>query len=139
MWTMFKRYGVQLLLRAGVAQAEITRVAGVSERAIRRIRDEPPVETTDDRAARQARAIRRPSKAEAFRPLVEKLLEAEPELRSVEILRAGAARRVRGGQERAPRACRLRAAGGRSADVPFRGAAGGVRRLVPMPPKARLR
>jgi transposase len=87
MWTMFKRYGVQLLLRAGVAQAEITRVTGVSERAIRRIRDEPPVETTDDQAARQARAIGRPSKAEAFRPLVEKLLEAEPELRSVEILR----------------------------------------------------
>jgi len=87
MWTMFKRYGVQLLLRAGVAQAEITRFTGVSERAIRRIRDEPPVETTDDQAARQARAIGRPSKAEAFRPLVGKLLEAEPELRSVEILR----------------------------------------------------
>jgi len=98
MWTMFKRSGVQLLLRAGVAQAEITRVTGVSERAIRRIRDEPPVETTDDRTARQARAIGRPSKAEAFRPVVEKLLGAEPELRSVEILRRARLDGYKGGK-----------------------------------------
>lgn len=87
MLSMLKRHSVQLLRRAGHTQAEIARLTGGSERAIRRIQDEPPVEGIDDDAARQARSIGRPPKAEAFRALVGKLLEAEPELRSVEILR----------------------------------------------------
>jgi len=87
MHTMLKRHEVQVLRRAGLTLAEISRLTGASERTIRRIMAEPPVVESDDGACRQARGIGRPSKVEAYRPRVEELLKTEPELRSVEILR----------------------------------------------------
>lgn len=87
MHTMLKRHEIQVLRRAGISLKEISRLTGASPRTIRRVMEEPPVETVDDGAARQARSIGRPSKVDAYRPLVEKLLSSEPELLSLEILR----------------------------------------------------
>ena len=87
MFTMLKRHEIQVLRRAGLSQEEVSRVTGVSVRTIRRIESEPQVEEVDDTSARQVRRVGRPSKVERYRPLVVKLLESEPELLSVEILR----------------------------------------------------
>lgn len=87
MHDMMKRHEVQVLRRAGHTQADVTRLTGVSEREVRRIEQEPAVATTDDAGERRRRQIGRPSKAEPFRAFVERLLAAEPELLSLEILR----------------------------------------------------
>jgi DNA-binding XRE family transcriptional regulator len=49
-----KRHEIQVLRRAGHSQAEVAKLAGVSERSVRRIDEEPSVETVDD-AGRAAR------------------------------------------------------------------------------------
>lgn len=98
MHTMLKRHEIQVLRRAGLSLSEICKLTGVSERTIRRIMAEPPVDEIDDGACRRARGIGRPSKVEAYRPLVTKLLQAEPELRSVEILRRARLDGYRGGK-----------------------------------------
>jgi transposase len=84
---MMKRHEIQVLLKAGLPQAEVARLAGVSLRTVRRIQAEPTVAEVDDEAERERRQIGRPSKAEPFRKLVMELLGEEPELMSLEILR----------------------------------------------------
>ena len=92
MLTLLKRHNqVQTLLNAGHEQVEVARIAGVSERTVRRIAGEPAIEHVDDRQERKERRIGRPSKVEAFRPLVQELVEEVDEerrrpLKSVEIL-----------------------------------------------------
>ena len=92
MLTPLKRHEVQVLLNAGHAQAEVARLAKVSERSVRRIATEPAVEHVDDERERAGRHIGRPSKVDRFRPLVEQLLQETDDdrpapLKSVEILR----------------------------------------------------
>lgn len=84
---MMKRHEIQVLLKAGLPQAEVARLAGVSLRTVRRIQAEPTVAEVDDEAERERRQIGRPSKGEPFRKLVMELLGEEPELMSLEILR----------------------------------------------------
>ena len=84
---MMKRYEIQVLLRAGHAQAEVARLAGVSERTVRAVQQEAEVTSVDDALERHRRAIGRPSKAEPFRELVARLLADEPEMMSLEVLR----------------------------------------------------
>jgi hypothetical protein len=84
---MMKRHEIQVLLKAGLQQAEHARIAGALERKLRSIRDEVPVTEIDDGAERQQRRIGRPSKAEPFRKLVLELLAEDPDLMSLEILR----------------------------------------------------
>jgi len=79
------RHDVQLLLRAGVCQSRIREVLGVSERSIRRIGKEPAVKDIDDEAARNERAVGRPSKAAGFEGIVREWLTENPALRSVEV------------------------------------------------------
>ena len=78
---------MQVLLQAGHSQAEVARLAGVAVRTVRRIAAEAPVIDTDDAAERQKRKVGRPSVAEPFRDFVRELLQKEPSLLSVEVLR----------------------------------------------------
>lgn len=86
MYDMLQRHGVQLLLGAGMTQARIRSITGVSERTIRRIGNEDPVESIDDAAARRRRKVGRPSKTYAFRQQVRQWLKEDPKLKSVEVL-----------------------------------------------------
>ncbi len=84
---LMKRHEVQVLRKAGLEQKEIAKHAGVSERSVRRILGEEPVVANDDRAARKACLVGRPSKVTAIRPLVEEILKQREDLPGVEILR----------------------------------------------------
>jgi transposase len=81
------RHKIQVLLQAGHSKAETSRLAKVSRRTVRRVAEEPGIEHVDDEEERAQRKIGRPSTAEPFRVLVQKLLEEEPQIRSVEVLR----------------------------------------------------
>jgi transposase len=87
MINQLKRHEVQVLLQAGHTQKDIARLAKVSVRTVRRIVEEPGVEHIDDDAERTRRRIGRPSTVEPFRTLVTTLLEQEPSMLSVELLR----------------------------------------------------
>ena len=50
---MLKRHEVQVLLSSKHTQAEVARLAGVSERSVRRIAGEEAVTHIDDAAARR--------------------------------------------------------------------------------------
>jgi hypothetical protein len=84
---MLKRHEIQVLRRAGHAQVEVAKLAGVSLGSVRRVRRGPEVTQIDDTWDRERRDIGRPANAEPFRRLVVELLTGEPELLSVEILR----------------------------------------------------
>jgi transposase len=84
---MMQRFEIQVLLRAGFTQAEVARRLGVSERSVRTIAQEAPVEQLDNEGERQRRRIGRPSKTEPFRDAIAAILADEPELLSLEILR----------------------------------------------------
>jgi len=84
---MMKRFEVQVLLRAGHTQADVARRLGISERSVRTIAEEAPVEQIEDGPERERRRIGRPSKAEPFRNEVVAILKEEPDLLSLEILR----------------------------------------------------
>jgi hypothetical protein len=83
---LLKRHEVQVLLRAGHSQAEVSRLTGVSPSEIRRIEAEGPVEQLDDAAERKRRGIGRPSKAEPFRAHVLERLAGDPNQTSLELL-----------------------------------------------------
>jgi transposase len=98
MYGMMKRHEIQVLLKAGLPQAEVARIAGVSERTVREIQTEETVTEVDDGAERRRRRIGRPSKAEPFRKLVLELLGEDPELMSLEILRRARLQGYTGGK-----------------------------------------
>jgi transposase len=87
MHSLLKRHEVQVLRRAGLDRPKVEAVTGVSVRSIRRIDEEEPITSLDQREASKARRMGRPSKAEPFRAFIETVLEDEPELMSLEILR----------------------------------------------------
>ena len=82
-----KRHEIQVLLKAGHTQEDAARIAAVSLSTVQRVSGEPGVEHVNDEEERARRKIGRPSTAEPFRALVEKLLKEEPQLLSVEVLR----------------------------------------------------
>jgi transposase len=86
MLDMMKRHEIQVLRKAGHTQAEVARLADTSERTVRRVEDEPAVASFEP-GEQQRRGIGRPPKAEAFRPFVTSLLETDPGVLSLEILR----------------------------------------------------
>ena len=86
MLDMMKRHEIQVLRRAGHSQLEVAKLAGTSERTVRRVEDEPAVTSVEPGEA-ERRGIGRPSKAEAFRPFITSVLAGEPDLLSLEILR----------------------------------------------------
>jgi transposase len=87
MINMLTRHAIQVLRKAGHAQAEVATLTGVSEREVRRVEQEPAVQDLDLVAERERRGVGRPSKAEPFRQRIVDLLNQEPNLLTVEILR----------------------------------------------------
>ncbi|HVP67338.1 MAG TPA: IS21 family transposase [Anaeromyxobacteraceae bacterium] len=98
MHDMMKRHEVQVLRRAGVTQAKVAELTGISERAVRMIEAEELVVVPDDEAEREKRGIGRPSKAEPFRGFIAKLLAEDPDLLSLEFLRRARLEGYRGGK-----------------------------------------
>ena len=92
------RHTVQVLLAAGHTQQEAARHAGVSVRSVRRIAEEQPVTHVDDNVERQRRGVGRPSKAEPYRAFVVELLDSDPRLMSLEVLRRCRQRGYDGGK-----------------------------------------
>jgi transposase len=84
---MLKRHEVEILLKAGHAKTEVARLAGVSLCSVKRIAAEDPVVQVDDGVERERRKIGRPSRIESFRKLVLEILQEQPELASLEVLR----------------------------------------------------
>lgn len=84
---MLKRHEVQVLLNAGHTQEDVARRVGASLRSVRRIANESVVAHVEDDRARDERQIGRPSKVESFRKLVGEILQEEPRIASLEILR----------------------------------------------------
>ena len=84
---MLTRHAIQVLRNAGHTQKEIAELTGVSEREVRRIESEPPVTETVDTGHAKKRGVGRPSKVVGFEQRVRDLLEDEPAIRTVEILR----------------------------------------------------
>ena len=98
MFDPLKRHAVEVLLAAGHAQAEVSRLTGVSVRSVRRIAKEAPVTDTDETAQRRKRRVGRPSKTAPFRQFVAELLKAEPHLMSLEVLRRARLKGYDGGK-----------------------------------------
>jgi hypothetical protein len=84
---MLVRHEIQVLVRAGHKQTDVSKRTGVPVRTIRRVLDEDDVEHADDRAERSERKVGRPSTATPFAPKVMAWLQAEPELPTQELLR----------------------------------------------------
>lgn len=87
MISLLKRHEAQVLLVAGHTEKEVSELAGISERSVRRIKKEAAVSHVDDRAEARSRAVGRPSKTAPYRELVVKILAEDPSLMSLEILR----------------------------------------------------
>ena len=98
MYGVMKRHEIHVLLKAGLPQAEVAKVAQVSVRTVQRLTLEPSVEVREDPVASQRRGIGRPSKVEPYRGWVVELLEQEPELLSLEVLRRMRQRGYTGGK-----------------------------------------
>ena len=84
---MLKRHEIKVLLKAGHSQSEVAKLAGVSLRSVKRVVKEGDIERIDDAAERLERGIGRPSLVQDFRKTVTELLEKEPGLLSVEVVR----------------------------------------------------
>ncbi len=84
---MLKRHEVEILLKAGHAKTEVAGLAGVSLCSVKRIAHESAVVHVDDVAERAKRQIGRPSTVQNFRKQVVEILEQEPDLATLEILR----------------------------------------------------
>lgn len=95
---MLKRHQVQVLIEARHSQSEVSEFSGLSVRTVRRISQEQAVDHVDDGKERERRRIGRPSIAEPFRAFVKELVEKEPDLLSVEILRRAKLQGYSGGK-----------------------------------------
>lgn len=84
---MLKRHEVEVLLKAGHRKTEVARLTGVSLCSVKRIAQENPVVHVDDKAERTKRQIGRPSTVATFQNQIMQILQQEPDLASLEILR----------------------------------------------------
>ena len=80
------RHRVQVLRAAGLPQARIAAIEGISERSVRTICGEAPIEDPRDVAQARERGVGRPSVAAPWRERVVAVLAAEPALPTMEIL-----------------------------------------------------
>jgi transposase len=92
------RHRVQVLRAAGLPQARIAAIEGISERSVRTICDEAPIQDPRDVAQARERGVGRPSVAEPFRERVAAVLAAEPTLPTMEILHRLREERYTGGK-----------------------------------------
>jgi transposase len=95
---MLKRHEVEILLKAGHPKTEVARLSGVSLRSVKRIAEEEPVVHVDDQAERSKPQIGRPSTVATFQKPVLEILQQQPDLASLEILRRVRERGYAGGK-----------------------------------------
>jgi len=95
---MLKRHEVQVLLSANHTQSEVARLAGVSERSVRRIAGEAGVNQIDDAAARRDTGVGRPNQVESFQQFLTETLDKEPRLKTVELLHRARQAGYKGGK-----------------------------------------
>lgn len=98
MLNALKRYEIQLLASVGHTQAEVAKFAGVDERTVRRIVREAPVMIPASVVEEVSRSVGRPSIVEPYRALVCEMVDKDPELLSVELLRRARAGGYSGGK-----------------------------------------
>lgn len=84
---LLKRHEIQVLLKAGFSVGEVAERSATSKDTVKRVQREAQVDSTDDRAARAARRIGRPSKAAPFAPQVSAWLAEDAALPTQELLR----------------------------------------------------
>jgi transposase len=84
---MLTRHAIQVLRAAGHTQSEVEELTGISEREIRRIEKEEPVTDLADTSQAKKRGVGRPSKVAPFEPQIKEILDQEPSLLGVEVLR----------------------------------------------------
>jgi len=84
---LLKRHEVETLLKAGHKRTEIACVTGTSYNSVKRIAKEATIEHFDDTAERRRRRIGRPSIVEGFRNSIRNILEKQPHMPSLDILR----------------------------------------------------
>jgi transposase len=84
---MLKRHEVEILLKAGHQKTDVARLTGVSLCSVKRIAQEGPVVNIDDPLERAKRQIGRPSTVVTFRKQILEILQQQPDLASLEILR----------------------------------------------------
>jgi transposase len=80
------RHQVQVLRSAGLTQRKVATEAGISERSVRRIEGEAPVEALGSEGLTESRGVGRPSVLGEHRERLVRLLAEEPRLKTVEIL-----------------------------------------------------
>ncbi len=98
MISQLKRFGIQILRKVGHSLEETSRIAKVSLRTVQRILEEPGAEQADDGRERARRRIGRPSTAKLYKSLAENLVQEEPQLASIEILRRARLEGYEGGK-----------------------------------------
>ena len=84
---LLKRHEVEILLKAGHNRTELARLTGISPSSVQRIAGEAGIQHFDDTAERRKRLIGRPSIVEGCRKTIRDILEQEPDLPSLDILR----------------------------------------------------
>ncbi len=77
MISLLQRHEIQVLLRAGLEQADVASRVGVSVRTVRRVLSESAIRHVDDPAEHRARGLGRPSKAAPFAEKVRAWLAEE--------------------------------------------------------------
>lgn len=83
---MLDRVRIRTLRNAGHTLEGIAATVGVGRRSVQRILKEPPITGPESAPTPRSRRIGRPSQIAAFRREVERILEAEPSLPTVEVL-----------------------------------------------------
>ena len=67
--------------------AEVAEITGVSLSSVKRVAREPWVEDLDDAAERKRRGIGRPSQVEKHERLIQRMLDRQPEIATVDVVK----------------------------------------------------
>ena len=84
---LLKRHEVEVLLKAGHKRTEVARLTGISRSSVQRVSGEAAIEHFDDTAERQKRRIGRRRIVNSFHETISDILEKQPDLPSLHILR----------------------------------------------------
>ena len=83
---MLDRVRIGTLRDAGHTLEEIAATVGVGKRSVQRLVQEPPITSLEAAPTPRSRGVGRPSRVEAFRGAVERILREDPSLPTVEVL-----------------------------------------------------
>ena len=83
---MLDRVRIRTLREAGHTLEEIATAVGVGKRSVQRILKEPPITDVASALTPRSQGIGRPSRVARFRGEVDRILEAEPSLPTIEVL-----------------------------------------------------